>query len=61
MVKTEKQWSEMTWQERREERFKKWLSTDDINFKNQAAVKGAVTFSRWVQVLINATRTACMP
>ena len=29
-MKTEKQWSEMTWQEKREERFKKWISTDDI-------------------------------
>ena len=29
----------MTWQERREERFKKWLSTDDINFKTPAAKK----------------------
>jgi uroporphyrinogen-III decarboxylase len=38
-VKAEKQWLEMTWQERREERFKKWFSTDDINFKNQAAKK----------------------
>jgi hypothetical protein len=38
-VNTEKQWSEMTWQERREERFKKWLSTDDINFKTPAAKK----------------------
>jgi uroporphyrinogen-III decarboxylase len=38
-MKTEKQWSEMTWQERREERFKKWLSTDDIEFNSPVAKK----------------------
>jgi hypothetical protein len=36
-VNTEKQWSEMTWQEKREERFKKWLSADDINFNSPEA------------------------
>jgi uroporphyrinogen-III decarboxylase len=38
-MKTEKQWSEMTWQEKREERFKKWLSTDDIKFNSSEAKK----------------------
>jgi uroporphyrinogen-III decarboxylase len=38
-MKTEKQWSEMTWQEKREERFKKWLSPGDIKFSNPAAAK----------------------
>jgi len=38
-MKTEKEWSEMTWQERREERFKKWLSTDDIEFVSPAVKK----------------------
>jgi hypothetical protein len=28
----EKQWSEMTWQERREERFKKWLAPPGVKF-----------------------------
>ncbi|MGD0780595.1 MAG: uroporphyrinogen decarboxylase family protein [Dehalococcoidales bacterium] len=28
----EKQWSEMTWQEKREERFKKWLSPPGVKF-----------------------------
>jgi hypothetical protein len=28
----EKQWSEMTWQERREERFKKWLTPPGVKF-----------------------------
>jgi hypothetical protein len=30
----EKQWSEMTWQEKREERFKKWLSPPGVKFPN---------------------------
>ena len=35
----EKQWADMTWQERREERFKKWLDTTGVKFKSQAAAK----------------------
>ncbi|MGD9117897.1 MAG: uroporphyrinogen decarboxylase family protein [Dehalococcoidia bacterium] len=38
-MNTEKQWSEMTWQEKREERFKKWLSADDIKFNNPEAMQ----------------------
>lgn len=34
-----KEWAEMTWQERREERFKKWLDTSDIKFKSPEAGK----------------------
>ena len=36
---TEKQWSEMTWQEKREERFQKWLSANDIEFSSLEAKK----------------------
>ena len=35
----EKQWSEMTWQERREQRFKKWLSPTDVKWSNPEAQK----------------------
>jgi hypothetical protein len=36
----EKQWAEMTWQERREDRFKKWLDTTGTNFStNDGAEK----------------------
>jgi hypothetical protein len=35
----EKQWSEMTWQERREQRFKKWLSPTDIKWSSPEAQK----------------------
>jgi uroporphyrinogen-III decarboxylase len=38
-VKIEKQWSEMTWQEKREERFKKWAFPQDIKFNSLAAKK----------------------
>ena len=31
----EQQWSEMTWQEKREKRFKRWLSAEDISFSSQ--------------------------
>lgn len=34
-----KQWSEMTWQERREERFKKWLSPTDVKWSSPEAEK----------------------
>ncbi|MFH1646578.1 MAG: uroporphyrinogen decarboxylase family protein [Chloroflexota bacterium] len=36
---TAKKWSEMTWQERREERFKRWLSPRDVRFVSPAAEK----------------------
>jgi hypothetical protein len=35
----EKQWQEMTWQEKREERFKKWLATAGIKFESPEAEK----------------------
>ena len=35
----EKQWSEMTWQERREQRFKKWLSPADVKWSSLEAPK----------------------
>ena len=35
----EKQWSEMTWQEKREERFKKWLSPRDVKWSSPEAEK----------------------
>ena len=35
----EKQWSEMTWQERREQRFKKWLSPADVKLGSPEAEK----------------------
>ena len=38
-MNTEKQWSEMTWQEKREKRFNKWLYTGDINFSSPEAKK----------------------
>ena len=36
MVKT---WDQMSWQEKREERFKKWLSPKDIKFSSPAAAR----------------------
>jgi hypothetical protein len=38
MEKTKK-WEEMTWQEKREERFKRWLSPKNVKFKNKEAEK----------------------
>lgn len=35
----QKKWSEMTWQEKREERFKKWLSSGDIKFSSPVAAR----------------------
>jgi hypothetical protein len=32
-------WGKLTWQEKREERFKRWLSVDDIKFKSPEAKK----------------------
>jgi hypothetical protein len=34
-----KNWEKLTWQERREERFKRWLSPKNVKFKNQEAEK----------------------
>jgi uroporphyrinogen-III decarboxylase len=34
-----KEWSAMTWQERREERFKRWLSPTDVKFSSPEAEK----------------------
>ena len=36
---TEKQWTDMTWPEKREERFRRWLSPGDVKFANPAAAK----------------------
>jgi hypothetical protein len=38
-MKSQKDWSVMTWQEKREERFKKWLSPADVKFSSPAAAK----------------------
>jgi hypothetical protein len=38
-MEMKKDWSEMTWQEKREERFKKWLSPAGIKFNSPAAKK----------------------
>src|SRR4030042_6514627 len=35
----EKQWSEMTWQEKREQRFKKWLSPAGVKFTSPETEK----------------------
>jgi len=35
----EKEWSTMTWQEKREERFKRWLSPADVKFISPEAEK----------------------
>jgi uroporphyrinogen-III decarboxylase len=35
----DKTWDQMSWQEKREERFKKWLSPKDIKFSSPAAAK----------------------
>jgi uroporphyrinogen-III decarboxylase len=35
----QKEWQDMSWEERREERFKKWLDPEGINFKSPAAAK----------------------
>jgi hypothetical protein len=34
-----KNWDKLTWQEKREERFKRWLSPSDIKFENKQAEK----------------------
>lgn len=39
METSNKKWEEMTWQEKREERFKHWLSPPDVKFENQQAEK----------------------
>ena len=36
-MKTEKKWEEMTWQEKREERFKKWLNPPNVKFISKDA------------------------
>ena len=36
-METEKKWEDMTWQERREVRFKKWLDAPGVEFKDAAA------------------------
>jgi len=38
-METEKKWKDLTWQEKREERFKRWLNPVDVNFKNSEAEK----------------------
>jgi hypothetical protein len=38
-MESKKDWSEMTWQERREQRFRKWLDTEGIKFSSPAAKK----------------------
>jgi len=38
-MNTEKKWADMTWQERREERFKKWLSPANVKFSSPEAEK----------------------
>jgi uroporphyrinogen-III decarboxylase len=35
----ERQWSDLTWQEKREERFQKWLNPQDVKFQNPEAEK----------------------
>jgi hypothetical protein len=35
----EKKWAELSWQEKREERFKRWLSPENVKFINPAAKK----------------------
>jgi hypothetical protein len=37
MNSTAKQWEEMTWQEKREERFKRWLNPPEVKFVSQEA------------------------
>src|SRR4030067_852287 len=39
METTGKKWADMTWQEKREERFKRWLSPKNVKFKNKEAEK----------------------
>jgi hypothetical protein len=40
VIKVEtKNWADMTWQERREERFKRWLNPPDVKFVSQEAEK----------------------
>lgn len=38
-METEKKWQEMTWQEKREERFKRWLNPGNVTFKTPEAEK----------------------
>ncbi|MFA5308207.1 MAG: uroporphyrinogen decarboxylase family protein [Dehalococcoidales bacterium] len=48
----EKEWSEMTWQEKREQRFSRWLSAADVKFKNpEAAKKYKVRATRMIKAI----------
>ena len=38
-METERKWSDLSWQEKREERFKRWLSPDNVKFINAEAEK----------------------
>jgi hypothetical protein len=38
-METERKWSDLSWQEKREERFKRWLSPDKVTFINPEAEK----------------------
>ncbi len=38
-VNTEKKWADLSWQEKREERFKQWLSPPDVKFSTPQAEK----------------------
>jgi hypothetical protein len=47
----EKQWSEMTWQERREQRFKKWLNPSDAKLSPAAEKKYKTRATRMMQAI----------
>ncbi len=51
-MNTEEQWPKMTWQEKREERFNKWLSVDGISFRNpEAKQKYRERVTRMIQAI----------
>lgn len=59
----EKKWSEMTWQEKREERFKRWLSPSNVKFSSPEAEKAyKQRVTRFIKVikLEEPDRVPCM-
>ena len=45
-------WKELTWEQRREERFKKWLEAPGVKFDDEAAKKAyKERVTRWIKVI----------
>jgi uroporphyrinogen-III decarboxylase len=62
-MNTDKKWAEMTWEEKREERFKRWLTVPNIQFVSQEAknlyIERVTRFARAFQ-LEKADRVPCI-